>query len=333
MEKLLDGMTVVEVAYYYPGPYCCKILLELGARVIKVEPPSGDPMRYREDIYLGMNAGKEIITFDLKRDEDRKKLYEIVKNADVFVEGFRPGVAERIGINYEKLREINDSLIYCSITGFGQRSEMKRPVHDINILSLSGVCEISGLLRDMPSDANVQLSDFSSAITAAVSILSAYIRKLRTGKGTFIDVNMHDSALFAIPLHLLNAACGRDHLPEFYSNPGYRIYRAKDCYVSFGILDEPKFWRIFCERLGLEEYLDVSFDERLKRSEEIERKISEKISQLSKIDLESVFMEDIPYGIVNDLRSVSVRCRLIREETFMGRCVKTLSFPANFHLG
>ncbi|WP_456478100.1 CaiB/BaiF CoA transferase family protein [Geoglobus ahangari] len=329
---MLEGMLVVELAYYYPGPYCCKILSELGANVIKVEPPSGDPMRYREDIYLGMNAGKEVRVLDLKKSEDRKKLYEIVEDADVFVEGFRPGVAERLGVDYKTLKEINDGLIYCSITGFGQKSEMKRPVHDINILSLSGVCEVSGLLRNMPSDPNVQLSDFASAVTAVIAILSAYIRKLKTGKGAYIDVSMYDSALFAIPLHFLNTANGNEHLTEFYSNPGYKIYRARDCYVSLGILDEPKFWKILCERLGLGEYGDVSFVERLRRSNEIERKISEKISELRKTDLESIFKEDIPYGIVNDLKSVSTQSRLVRRTLFMDRDVKTVSFPAIFHL-
>ncbi len=333
MEKLLEGMTVVEVAYYYPGPYCCKVLSELGARVIKIEPPSGEPMRYREDIYLGMNAGKDIITLDLKRDGDRERLYRIVENADVFVEGFRPGVAEKLGMDYRTLKEINDGLIYCSITGFGQKSEMKRPVHDINILSLSGICEISGLSGSMPSDPNVQLSDFASAITAAVAILSAYLRKMRTGKGAYIDVSMYNSALFAIPLHFLNAINKNDPLPEFYSNPGYRIYRAKDCYVSFGILDEPKFWKVLCERLGLDEYRDISFGERIERSEEIEKRISEKLSELGRGDLERIFMEDIPYGFVNDLSSVSSQSSMAREKVFMDKVVKTISFPATFHLG
>ena len=333
MNSFLEKMVVVEMAYYYPGPYCCKILSELGARVLKIEPPSGDPMRYQKSIFAGINAGKELINLNLKEGEDRNTLYKIVENADVFVEGFRPGVAERLGVDYPALKNINEGLIYCSITGFGQNSGITRPVHDINVLSMAGICEISGLLHKHPCDPNVQLSDFASSVMAAVSILAAYIRKIKTGKGAYIDISMYDSAIFSIPLHILKAANESKFMPDFHLNPGYRIYRARDCYVSIGILDEPVFWERLCDMLGLEIYRNISFEERIKMAEEIENKIAEKLSGMNRDQIVKLFNEDIPYGILTNIDEVAENSGVIREVEFQGRTVKTVSFPATFLLG
>ncbi len=333
MESPLEGMNVLEVAYYYPGPYCCKILSELGARVTKIEPPFGDPMRYRKHIYAGMNAGKRIIKLDLKKESEREIFYEIVKDADVIVEGFRKGVARKLGIDYKTLKKINKGIIYCSISGFGQESELTRPVHDINILSMAGICEIAGVHERQPKDPNIQLSDFSSAVIAVISILSAYIQKLTTGKGAYIDVNMYDSAMFSVPLHILNMAELNSHLPEFYSNPGYKIYKARDCYISLGILDEPKFWQTLCERLDLQEYRGMNFQERLNKFKDISDSIEKKLGELNKDEIEDLFGEDIPYGIVRSLEQAVKDSQIIRNAEFDGETVKTISFPAKFQMG
>ncbi len=330
---MLDGMKVLELAYYYPGPYCCKILSELGAEVIKIEPPSGDPMRYRKNIFAGVNAGKKIMNLDLKNENDREKLYEIVRDADAVVEGFRPGVAKRLGVDYPTLKRINENLIYCSITGFGQNSEIKRPVHDINVLSMAGICQISGLHHSNPCDPNVQLSDFSSSVIAAIAILSAYIRRLKTGRGTYIDVSMYDSAIFSVPLHILMAANREGYMPDFYLNPGYRIYRARDCYVSLGILDEPVFWEKLCKLLDLERYIKISFEDRIEMADEIKNEIARRISKMNREQIEILFNEEIPYGILSDLDDVVENSRLIRECEFEGDRVKTISFPASFDQG
>ncbi|MBE8539256.1 CoA transferase [Geoglobus acetivorans] len=329
---MLGGMAVIELAYYYPGPFCCKILSDLGARVVKIEPPSGDPMRYRPEIFAGINAGKELLRIDLKTEEGRDEFYRLVEGADVVVEGFRPGVAKKLGVDYETLSKINEGLIYCSITGFGQNSEITRPVHDINVLAMAGICEVSGLAENTPKDPNVQFSDYTSSVMAAISILSAYIRKMRTGRGAYIDVNMYDSALFSVPLHAFRAANGKPHLRDFYDNPGYRIYRAKGCHVSIGILDEPVFWERFCRRLGLDEFAEVGFEERLARADEIEKRVAERLSDMNKREIEDLFGEDIPYGIIEPLeRSVS-DFDFLREVEFENTKVKTFSFPVRFHL-
>ena len=181
---MLEGIKVVEIAYFYPGPYCTQLLAELGAEVIKIEPPSGDPMRYNKAIFAALNRNKRSLFLDLKREEGKEKFFEVVKNADVVVEGFRPGVAKKLGIDYESVKKINQSIIYCSISGFGQNSSLKDvPVHDINIMSFAGVCKITGLKFDKPMDPNVQLSDYASAMFATISVLAALIRRIKNGEG------------------------------------------------------------------------------------------------------------------------------------------------------
>lgn len=326
---MLGGMLVLELAYYYPGPYCCKILRDLGAEVVKIEPPAGDPMRYRPEVFASLNRGKKIIRLDLKSDEGRKEFYRLAEKADVIVEGFRPGVAKRLGIDYATVSEINRSIVYCSITGFGQNSEVARPVHDINVLAMAGICEISGLLTGRPVDPNVQLSDFSSAVFAAISIIAAYVQKLKTGRGVYIDLSMFDSALASIPLHtsaILNAG---EHMRDFSRNPGYRIYTAKDCYVSLGILDEPKFWDEMCRALGLE-FEGMNFEERLERAEEVERAIADRLSMMGREEIERAFGERIPYGIVEGLGDVLERSWMLEDFEFEGERYRTLKFPARF---
>ncbi len=325
---MLSGMKVIEIAYYYPAPYCCKILADLGAEVIKVEPPQGDPMRYIREIFANFNHNKKIIKIDLKNENGRRDFYEIVKQADVVVEGFRVGVAKKLGIDYETLKKINPGIIYCSITGFGQKAK-DLPVHDINILSLAGICSITGLKFKKPEDPNVQLSDFASSMFAAISILSAYINKLKTGKGVFIDLSMFNSALAAVPLHVASVANGKGEIPDFISNPAYAIYKLKNGYISLGILDEPKFWNKLCEALNLD-YKNISFNERLRRNEEISEKIAKKLEEREIEEIENLFGNEIPYGVVKSLKSALEDSEILRDANFEGKNYKVIKFPAKF---
>ncbi|WP_290900241.1 CaiB/BaiF CoA-transferase family protein [Ferroglobus sp.] len=319
---MLEGMKVIELAYFYPGPYCTQILAELGAEVVKIEPPSGDPMRYRSEIFAALNRNKKSVVLNLKEKEDLERFYELVKKSDVIVEGFRPGIAKKLGVDYESVREINSGIIYCSISGLGQ--EVSKPVHDINVLSLTGICFIAGKKFEKPIDPNVQLSDFASAVFAVISILAAYVRKIKTGEGCYIDLSMLDSALAAIPLHSARLLNGMDVAEDFVANPGYDIYEAKDGFVSVGILDEPHFWKEFCERLGLE-YGDVSFDERLERAEEVRGRIAEKIGNKKVEELEKM-LENVPFAAVKELPGN----REIICEAKYDRTYRVVGFPAKF---
>ncbi len=195
-------------------------------------------------------------------------------------------------------------------------------------MSLSGVCSVTGLKFGKPEDPNVQLSDFASSVFAAISILSAYIHKLRTGEGKYIDVSMFNSALAAIPLHVASVGNGKGIIEDFISNPGYRIYKAKDGYVSIGILDEPKFWKEFCRAIGLD-YEDISFDERIRKDEEISKRIAEKFRELKVSQIEEL-LKNLPCGIVKDLEDVLESSEIIEDISFENEQFKVIKFPVRF---
>ncbi len=319
---MLEGMRVLELAYFYPGPYCTQILAELGAEVIKIEPPTGDPMRYRSEMFAALNRNKKSVVLNLKEEEDRNKFYDLASKSDVVVEGFRPGVARRLGVDYESVKKVNPSIIYCSISGLGQKES--RPVHDINVVGLAGICHVSGKRIGKPVDPNVQLSDFASAMFSAISILAAYVRKLKTGEGCYIDLSMLDSALASIPLHTSRILNGMSVAEDFVTNPGYDIYRARDGYVSVGILDEDHFWKLFCEKLGLERE-NLSFEERIRMCDELRREIAEKIGKMSVKELETL-LKDVPFAAVREVPEVDeIVC-----EAYYDKVYKVVGFPAKF---
>ena len=299
---MLEGIRVIEIAPFYPGPFCTQILAEHGAEVIKIEPPMGDPMRFNPEMLAAINRNKRSLVLNLKEKSDLETFFNLVKDSDVVVEGFRPGVAKKLGIAYEGVKKVNPMIIYCSISGFGQDSELSDiPVHDINVLSMNGICRITGLKSGRPADPNVQLADFSSAMFATIAILMALIKRERTGEGEYIDVSMYDSSFAAVPLHTSRYLNGGGDLKDFISNPGYDIYQTKDGFVSLGMLDEPHFWKNLCNALGLERYANLSYDERIESYGEIRSEIAKAISGYTSKEIFDLFRKsNLPFGLVND---------------------------------
>jgi crotonobetainyl-CoA:carnitine CoA-transferase CaiB-like acyl-CoA transferase len=329
---MLEGIRVIEIAPFYPGPFCTQILAEHGAEVIKVEPPSGDPMRAKPEIFAAINRNKKSVVIDLKEKSGLRSFFKLVKNSDILVEGFRPGVARRLGIDYESVSGVNERIIYCSISGFGQTSELSTlAVHDINVLSFSGVCRIAGLKAGVPLDPNVQLADFSSAMFATIAILMALFRRERSGKGEYIDVSMFDASFAAIPLHTSAYLNGLGDLKDFILNPGYEIYRTKDGYVSLGMLYEQHFWENLCKVLDLGRYLDLSYEERIARYEEIKGEIEKKISKYSSDEISKLFSKsNVPFGVVNYIEEGSAifERRGLLAKSLYGKEYTVASFPA-----
>lgn len=265
---MLEDVMVVELAPFYPGPYCGKLLLELGAKVVKVEPPGGDPARSMPEFYTALNHGKEILEIDLKSEDGKNKFYELVERCDVIVEGFRPGVAKRLGVDYESVSRVKESIIYCSISAFGQETSFSQlPAHDINLLGLAGILKALGV-RDL----GVQLADFASATFATIAILAALYERKKSGKGCYIDVSMLKSVLYAVPILTSSLLNGKELPAQLYRNPGYGVYRTADGYVSVGIVTEEHFWKPLAEFLGLKITLREALT--LNVTGEIERKLS-----------------------------------------------------------
>lgn len=327
---MLDGVRVLEVAAFYPGPFCCRLLSLLGAEIIKIEPPGGEAGRILDAVFAALNFGKKSIFLDLKSKEGLEEFNDLVKEADVIVEGFRPGVAKRLGIDYKSVMKLNPSIIYCSISAFGQNNRLAEfPAHDINCLGLGGILEISGIkeLRDP----NIQLADFSSAVYATIAILGALYERERTGKGRYIDISMFHSALFSVPIHTTSIINGLGILPAFSNNPVYGIYRTRDGYVTLGIIAEEHFWKRLCKALNLN--FDFSLSESFKMYEEVRSAIQNKLESMDTKDVVDMLeKEDIPIFEVRSLRSVEeieerIGEKLVDEIEWDGRKIRLIKSP------
>ena len=203
----LEGLVVVDLSVFLPGPYLTMALADHGARVIKVEPPGGDPGRRigvsdgaSTVFFRNVNRGKESVVIDLKSDEGRPRLLRLCETADVFVESYRPGVMGRLGVDYAAVSQVNPRIVYCSISAFGQDGPYRdRPAHDLAAMALAGAIGIT-LGRDgMPAIPGVAVADIVSSLQALSGVLMALYRRERTGRGDYIDIAMHHAALAALP--------------------------------------------------------------------------------------------------------------------------------------
>jgi len=265
----LDGLRVLDLSRLMPGPLCTMILGDLGADVIKVEQPEiGDYARSAPPFigdtgsaFLMLNRNKRSITLNLKNAKAQEILHKLATKADVFVESYRPGVAERLGVGYPAISQVNGRIIYCSISGFGQTGPYHDLVgHDLNYTAYSGAIGATGLKGGPPVIPAIQVSDIQSAIYAAVAIAAALYRREKTGQGEFIDVSLMDAAVASMimPLSYHFAGAPTERGESFLSGgaPFYNVYETADQkFISIAPL-EPKFWIELCKLLGLEKYQD-----------------------------------------------------------------------------
>ena len=266
---LLEGIRIIDFSQYLPGPHATLRFVEMGAEVIKVESPQGDPARPTTDqkgdglVFLTQNRNKKSIVLNLKDPFDQQIAINLISDADVVLEGFRPGVASRLGIGYEEIIKVKKDIIYCSLTGYGQTGDMSSMGgHDINYMSLSGV--LAQLKDDFgrPVLPSTTIADFVGGISASEAILAALVKKLRTGEGSYIDLSITDALLSIMSNHtVIESVTGEEHGVSKLHNKHvcYYLYETKDGrYVSLGAL-EFKFWRNFCIALNKENWLAEQF--------------------------------------------------------------------------
>jgi crotonobetainyl-CoA:carnitine CoA-transferase CaiB-like acyl-CoA transferase len=260
----LDGIRVVDLSVFLPGPYLTLAMADHGAEVIKVEAPGeGDPGRHiglsdgpSTVFFRNLNRGKQSVVLDLKRDADRAALLDLSAGADVFVESFRPGVVDRLGVGYEAVRARNPRIVYCSISAFGQEGPWReRPAHDLALEAESGVL---GLMRGddgEPTLPALAAADMLAALQGLSGVLMALLRRERTGRGDFVDIAMHDATAGAM-LNLLGPvfAEGREPVPKHERTTGgaafYRSYRTADGRHLVLAGQEPKFIHALLGALG-----------------------------------------------------------------------------------
>ena len=267
----LEGLKILDFSTLLPGPYASLILADLGAEVLKIssagrpdlvvnyEPFIGDSGISACQAWLGRN--KKTMFLNLKTKEAREIVMELVKEYDIVLEQFRPGVMDRLGIGYDKLKEVNPGVIYCALTGYGQTGPLRDAAgHDINYLARSGIISHAGRKNDGPSLMNFQIADVAAgSMNSVIGILAAVHYRSRTGKGQFVDVSMLDGC---IPFNSLDGAgflvSGKQPAREEEMLNGgclYDYYETKDGeYMSVGSL-EPKFWTEFCMGIGREDLI------------------------------------------------------------------------------
>jgi alpha-methylacyl-CoA racemase len=277
----LEGIRVLDLSRLLPGGFCSLLLADLGADVVKVEDTGiGDYVRWappyygsdseqdlgtRSALYLALNRGKRSVRIDLKLEAGRDAFLRLVDDADVVLESFRPGVLDRLGVGYERLRERNRRIVYCAITGYGQTGpNAGRAGHDTNYLALNGLLGLTGQADGPPVQAAGQIADLGGgALTAAVGVMAALWERQRSGEGQLVDISMTDGSLSWLAMVAGQYLCDGEvpRRGQGALNGGiacYLPYAAADGWVSCGAL-EPKFWRAFCEGVGREDLIGEQF--------------------------------------------------------------------------
>ena len=275
----LSDVKVLDLSRLLPGGFCSLLLADFGAEVLKIEDTGmGDYVRWSvpryegadesagSALFLALNRGKRSIRLNLKEEGGREVLLRLVREYDVLLESFRPGVMERLGVGYERLREENPRLVYCAITGYGRDGPYTaRSGHDMNYLGLNGLLGLTGEASGPPVQSAGQIADIGGgALMAAFGILAALRERERSGEGQLVDASMFDGSLSWLALVAAKYLCdgevpARGSLDLAGGLICYRPYACKDGWVTLGAL-EPKFWQAWCRGVGREDLIERQFE-------------------------------------------------------------------------
>ena len=317
MMDALQGIKVLDLARLLPGNFCTLLLADYGADVLKIEDTDrGDYGRWfpplvrtQSAYFLGLNRNKKSMKLNLKTDKGRAIFMQLAERSDVILEGFRPGVTDRLGIGYDAVRKVNPEIIYCSISGFGQDGPYRDKVgHDINYIGIGGILGITGQRGGPPIIPASQIADIGAGgMMATIGILMALIHRRKTGRGQYIDISMLDGvvswlSMFASKYFADGQIPQREGMMLNGQFPCYRVYRTKDDkYISIGAL-EAKFWENLCRALRREDLVPHQYATGSQGDEVV--------SQLEKVFLTKTrdewveYLEDfeICHGPVNDFQ-------------------------------
>jgi formyl-CoA transferase len=294
----LEKLKVLDLTQVMAGPFCCQVLADMGADVTKIEPPeTGDQTRrslgFRmkgEDTaaFIAINRNKKSMTLNLKEDGAREIFYRLVREADVVVENFRPGVTTKLGVDYETLKGINPRIIYASVSGFGQTGPYAtRPGYDLIAQGMSGVMSVTGEPGGAPAKCGVPIGDLSAGLFCAFGILAAYIAREETGRGQYVDTSLFEGPLaFSIWESAELWATGR--IPQPFGSAHrltapYQALKTRDGYINIGANNQ-RLWARLCKAIGREELIEderfaTNADRMANRAElagELEKTLEEK---------------------------------------------------------
>ena len=267
MTPALDGLTVLDLSAFLAGPYCSMLLGDMGADVIKIERPEGEEMRRMPPFVGGesyafmiFNRNKRSVILDLKTTEGREACLRIAEQADILLENYRPGVAERLGLGYQAMMDLNPRLIYCSVSGFGQTGPYReRGGVDRIAQAMSGLMSINGEEDGPPLPVPVPISDINAGMFATIGILSALQARERTGRGQWVDTSLFETAV-SLGVYEAAAYFATGEVPSRIGHAHrqaapYQAFRTRDGWIMVGVAGE-KLWQGLCRVTGNEALID-----------------------------------------------------------------------------
>lgn len=318
---LLDGVKVLDLTRVLAGPYCGMMLADMGAEVIKIEMPGrGDDARRNAPIvngesayYMNLNRNKKGMTLNLKSEEGKRIFRELVKQSDIVLENYRPGVMEKLGLGYEELRKINPAIVYGAVSGFGHYGPYsKRPGYDILGQAMSGLMSTTGWPGGQPTRTGTAISDVMGGISCCVGVLAAYVNRLKTGEGDKVDVSLVDAMVSSLEIiNMIYLCTGR--VPTRIGNRYEAIYpydsfEAKDGMVIIACGND-KLYNVLKGVLKMPELEEERFDSNVKRVENHEplKEIIERWTKDKNIDdIVDILLEaGVPSAPINTIDRVA----------------------------
>ncbi|HUO48912.1 MAG TPA: CaiB/BaiF CoA-transferase family protein [Acidimicrobiales bacterium] len=333
---LLEGLRVLDLGIFRPVPYATQLLVEMGADVIKIEPPGGDPMRVFPPLFEVLNAGKRNEVVDLKDEGGRVRVLALAAGADVFMEGFRPGVADRLGVGYEALAAVNPSIVYCSISGYGASGPLAQvPGHDANYQAYAAVLTPTG---GRPKPGTLPVGDLGAGMAAAMAVLAGCWRARATGEGERIDIGITD--VLATWTGAVGTMKPRGSPLPMNGLPGYGVYpTADDRYLALGVLAEPHFWAGLCAALQLDALAGIELNERIRRKEELDAEVAAAIARRTQAEAQKALeAHDVPVAPVLDrgemlaLEHFRTRGTVLAEAPTLTGGGPAMGHPAVYHV-
>jgi CoA:oxalate CoA-transferase len=285
LAEVLAGVLVVDLSVTAPGPYCTSLLRRMGARVVKFEPPTGDPARQFARTFEALNRGKESVVVDLSAPEDVALVRSAASRGEVFVEGWRPGVAERRGLGPDALLAENPRLVYCSISGYGAAGPLRdRAGHDLNFVAASGMASLLSRNAE-PVPPGAPLADLAGGTFGALAVLAGVIRARATGAGGHYDVSMAGALRdWVDSIGGAETVVSRNPLDDV---PHYGIFATADGHhLSLAVVYETSLWEGLCDALGLDDVRGLTFPERVALPE-LRSRIAEVIGARQRAQLEA----------------------------------------------
>lgn len=301
----LAGIRVLDLSAYIAGPYGCSLLADQGAEVIKIEPPVGDNLRkYPSTLdgesraFVGVNRSKLGLMLDLKNAKDLARLMALVKSADVLVHNFRPSVPKRLGIAYEQLQAINSRLVYCVVTGYGERGPLKdKAGYDQVLQAMTGMCAMQGASDGPPEIVYGSVVDYYASAMVASGVASALYEREKSGLGQQVNVSLLRSALAMQSARMVWAESEpRDVWRDMRSGGVTGLHPTKEGHIYISA-NTPHFWQALCEKTGLQDLLIDRYDSVRKRAthhDEIVPRLRVELAKRTALEWELVFGEEVP---------------------------------------